>query len=170
MIIMFSMLAGAVLAIIVYRAVPAIYYSRRAERMIAAALADPNSEEAYTVNLMAAAEFKKGLNSKQSRYLQSRGILPPQWMQDEAHKQTIKERFRAEADANPGLPLNFCNKKIAEALADPTGESANLVRLIAAVKFADDPDSAESRLFREHGFVPSDDQLAYAKESRGRLI
>jgi len=33
--------------------------------------------------------------------------------------------------ANPGLPLNFCNKKIAEDLADPTGESANLVRLIA---------------------------------------
>jgi hypothetical protein len=41
------MLATAVLAIAVYRAVPAIYYSRRSERMIAAALADPNSKEAY---------------------------------------------------------------------------------------------------------------------------
>jgi hypothetical protein len=157
-------------AIIVYRAVPAIYYSRKSERMIAAALADPDGDDAQIVNLMAAVEFEKDWDSKESRYLRSRGILPPPWTLEEAHKQTNMERVRAEADANPGLPLNFCNKKIAEALADPTGESANLVRLIAAVKFADDPDSAESRLFREHGFAPSDDQLAYAKESRARLV
>ena len=36
------------------------------------------------------------------------------------------EHFRAEIDANPGLPLNFCNKKIAEALADPTGREATM--------------------------------------------
>jgi hypothetical protein len=131
-------------------------------------LADPDGEAAKIVNLMASVEFEKDRDSKESRYLRSRGILPPPWMLEEAHRQSMMERLRAEADANPGLPLNFCNKKIAEALADPTGEAAHLVKLIAAVKFADDPDSAESRLFREHGFVPSDDQLAYAKESLRR--
>jgi hypothetical protein len=161
------MLAGAVLAIGV--AVPALYYSRKSERMIAAALADPDGDAARIVNLLAAVEFEKDWDSKESRYLQSRGILPPLWMLEKAHELNMQKRVLAEIDANRGLPLNYCNKKIAEALTDPTGESANLVRLIAAVKFADDPDSPESRLFREHGFVPSDDQLACAKESAARL-